>query len=606
MCGIAAIAHYGRIPDAAARCESMAQTLRHRGPDGEGRWSDHDIALGFRRLAILDLDGGNQPMCNEDATVWVVFNGEIYNHRALRAELVKCGHRFASDHSDTEVLVHAWEEFGAEFVNRLNGMFAFVLWDAGSRTLVAARDRVGIKPLYVSRAGDGSMLFASEVRAIFASGLVKKRMSQTGVMEYLSFQNYWGGRTPFENVRMLEPGSCMVVTPAGVSESKYWDISVSRTRDGTLQQESERYRDTVLGSLTRQLDADVDVMSYLSGGIDSSAVTAGAYRLDHSVRAYSCIFNLDNVGVDRFVDEREYSRAVAKHLGIERVELEITPLALSETLDETIAALEYPRMGMSYVNFLIARRVAEDSKVVLSGLGGDEFSGGYFGRYNILQRFRKRVWGLDWWRRRRSADWRDVLRQQLNYPVTIAQQGAALTPEFLQASSGFNPAALIDEEICRGNYNDPWDVMMNADARTYLHGLLVMEDKISMRHSLETRVPLLDNELIDLNLRLPWRFLCDAERGKIVFREAVRDWVPDDIYRKPKMGFAPPDASWYRWDLQPWIRSRLSDRTIKSRGIFQPSYVKNILEQHFSGQANHLTVIWSMLCLESWFDLHGF
>jgi asparagine synthase (glutamine-hydrolysing) len=614
MCGIAGLLHWGAHPDAADRAKKMAAAIRHRGPDDEGFWSDRDVALGFARLSIVDLAGGAQPMCNEDGRVWVVYNGEIYNHRALRRELEALGHRFKTDHSDTEVLVHGWEQWGERLVPRLNGMFAFALWDAGKQTLFLARDRYGIKPLYLSAPGNEALAFGSEVRALFASGLVEKQGSPQGLLEYLGFQNNWDGRTPFAGVEMLPPGCYETVTRGGRRRTAYWDYAFPRRIGTGLEETSVRYREVLTDVMRRQMDADVPVMTYLSGGIDSTAVTAAAHHLNREVKAYSCIFDLKDVGEDRFVDEREFSRAAAAALGIAREELELPQDALVRSLDATIGALEYPRMGMAYVNYLIAQRVARDAKVVLSGMGGDELTGGYVGRYQITPRLpalaprglaRIKAWLRGGSDAAPAADPFAAYRESLNFLIPERDLERALTPEFLRSAGGFSARAEMDRMFARCPSRDPWDLVQYVDAKTYLHGLLVLEDKLSMAHSLETRVPLLDNELVDLDLDLPWALLNDGVTGKIVFREAVRPWVPDSIYAKPKMGFGPPDASWYRGALRPWVEERLAERQLAARGVFRPEYVRHRLDEHMAGTANHVAFLWSMLSLESWFGQAG-
>lgn len=567
----------------------MADAIRHRGPDGEGYWNDGDIALGFRRLAIVDLQGGNQPMCNEDGRVWVVFNGEIYNHRELRIELEAAGHRFKSDHSDTEVLVHGWEQWGERLPERLNGMFAFAVWDQSHRSLFLARDRYGIKPLYLATGPSGVIAFGSEVRAVHASGLVRIDGDPAAILQYFSVMNLWHGQTPFRSISMLPPGSYEVITPGfRRRRHRYWDFVFCRDHRGDLAAEAELFRELLQAALRRQLAADVPVMTYLSGGIDSSAITAASSRLDPSVRAYSCIFDLDGVGEDSFVDEREYSRAVAGALSVERIELQIPQDALTHVLDATVKALEYPRMGMAYVNYLIAQRVAADAKVVMSGMGGDEITAGYVGRYALVARD-----ATD-----RGSEPLAMYPAMLNVPIPAAELVQAFTPEFLNAAGEFSPLDLIGDAIASVPSDDPWDAVMYVDATTYLHGLLVLEDKLSMIHSLETRVPLLDNNLVDHLLRVPWSLLSDGDTGKILFREAVRPWVPEAIYRKPKMGFGPPDASWYRGRLRDWVADRLG--SLATRGVFRPDYIAGKFAQHLSGESNWVALLWCFLSFESW------
>ncbi|MVT65540.1 asparagine synthase (glutamine-hydrolyzing) [Bradyrhizobium pachyrhizi] len=613
MCGIAGILHFGACPDANARIRNMAASIEHRGPDDSGFHVSADVALGFRRLAIVDLATGNQPMSNEDATVWVVFNGEIYNHRELRKELEAAGHVFATDHSDTEVLVHGWEQWKDRLFNKLNGMFACAIWDESQRELVIARDRYGIKPVYVAELPGKGLVFGSEVRALYASGLLDKQFDASATLEYFTLMNNWGGRTPFRGVRLLKPGTFERMTASGSSCDTYWAASYNRKYSPGLARASGEFGEILQAALRRQLAADVPVMAYLSGGIDSSAITAGAHQIDPVVRAYSCIFDLENVGVDRFVDEREFSRAVAKQLNIERVELMVPQDALARHLDATVGAIEYPRMGMAYVNYLIAQRVAQDAKVVLSGTGGDEVTGGYVGRYaivpraapaSLMQRVTKRFRAAAG-DQAASRDAFALYRASLNVPVSAERIDDAFTPEFRRAAGGFDPIAAIGDAIETVPSRDPWDAVMHVDMTTYLPGLLSLEDKLSMAHSLETRVPLLDNELVDYLLGVDWGLLSDGTTGKILFREAVRPLVPDTIYRKSKMGFGPPDASWYRGILRSWIEEQLSESRIRQRAVFQHAFVRRILDEHFEQKANHVALIWCMLSFESWCKQHG-
>jgi asparagine synthase (glutamine-hydrolysing) len=620
MCGIAGLLHFGSCPDANQRVRRMTASIVHRGPDDDGFYIAPDIALGFRRLSIVDLATGNQPMRNEDASVWVVFNGEIYNHRELRKELETAGHRFMTDHSDTEVLVHGWEQWGEELFGRLNGMFACAIWDQSLRELIVARDRYGIKPVYIADLPGNGVIFGSEVRCLHASGMIPKAFDASAALEYFTLMNNWSGRTPFQHVRLVQPGTIVRYSSAGSSRKTYWSFSYRRDRAPSLAQASGEFGEVLQGAIQRQVAADVPVMTYLSGGIDSSAVTSAAHRIDPEMRAYSCIFDLEKVGVDKLFDEREFSRAVANYLKIDRVELTVPQLALAANLDATIAAIEYPRMGMAYVNYLIAARVAQDAKVVLSGTGGDEVTGGYVGRYAIVPRsgsgsLSQRAIGFLRQLRHgnlrrgkslsRATDPFALYRRSLNVPIAAELIPLAFTPEFLRATGGFDPVAIIDEAIASAPSRDPWDVVMHVDVTTYLPGLLAIEDKLSMAHSLETRVPLLDNEVVDHLLEIDWSLLSDGKTGKILFREAVRPLVPDEIYRKPKMGFGPPDASWYRGVLRPWIEQQLSEFQIKRRGVLRYDFVRRILDEHFEEKANHVALIWCMLSFESWCKQHG-
>lgn len=613
MCGIAGTAG---IAVTERALQAMSAALRHRGPDDAGLFHTPLVSLVFQRLAIVDVASGRQPMANEDGRVQLVFNGEIYDHHRLRRELVRRGHCFATDHSDTEVLVHGWEQWGQQLFGKLNGMFAVALWDARTRRLVLARDRYGIKPLYYALLPGGGLVFASEIKAILASGLVERRPNAAGVLEYFSFQNLWQRQTMFAGIEQLEPGTILTWQDGKIERRHYWDLTFPRRRRDTFADLAGEHRAILGRAIQRQLAADVPVKTYLSGGIDSTAITVVAHQLDPDMTAYSCIFDLDQVGEDRHVDEREFSRLVAETYRLRRVELELSPTSLRDCLSEYVRAQEDLRMGMGYPTYLIAQRVARDAKVVLSGTGGDEFHAGYVGRYKYLgqtpaaaplprRSLRQRLLG-----RRPPLDraLNSAYHVLYNCFVPQSQWRTAFTPEFLRAADGFDSIGVVDELIARCPSDDWRDRLLYVDAKTYLVGLLVFEDKVSMAHALETRVPLLDNDLVDFLLDVPFDALWQGDVGKALFRASVRPWVPEAIYHKPKMGFGPPDASWYRGRLQPWIEELLGPQLRGERGVFRPGYVRNVLDEHFGGRLNNYHLIWTLLNFEMWcrvFGLYG-
>jgi asparagine synthase (glutamine-hydrolysing) len=617
MCGIAGIA--GGNPT-LEQLKGMADAMIHRGPDDEGFYLSDGVGFAFRRLSIVDIAGGHQPMSDHEQSVWVVFNGEIYNHLELRQTLQGKGHKFASDHSDTEVFVHGWKEWGTSLFSKLNGMFAVAIWDVKKRQLVLARDRYGIKPLHYATTPTGQIVFGSEIRTVFGSSLVDRQPSPQGIIEYFSVQNLWQGRTMFAQIKQLEAGTFLIRNQSGgTRHERYWDLTFPRSRRGSMDELAGEHREILGRSLKRQIAADVPVMSYLSGGIDSTAIAVGAYRLDPKVRAYSCIFDLDGVGDDRVADERQFSRLVANAYSMDRVEMMVSPLALRDCLDGYVSSLEDLRMGMGYVNYLIAKRVAQDATVVLSGTGGDEYHAGYIGRYKILgltggddHRWAGGPQGVAariaaWLRgmRNRSGVTKppsrnDVYRAVLNSVMTPAALNTAFTPEFLAQAQGYDAIAEIDSWIGSAPSDDWFDKVFYVDARTYLEGLLAFEDRVSMAHSLEARVPLLDNELVDFVLDLPKEMLAQGDTGKIIFRESVKPWVPEQIYNKPKMGFGPPDAFWYRNQLRSWIEEELAPSHIAKQGVFNPQYVSDVLKKHFTSQANNTYLIWSLLNFNAW------
>jgi len=614
MCGIAGMVGVQPRP---GQLSAMAKAMWRRGPDDEGIFQGDQVGLAFRRLAIVDIADGRQPMTNEDGKVTLVFNGEIYDHHLLREQLQKRGHHFATDHSDTEVLVHGWEEWGLDLFPKLNGMFGVAIWDQRTHSLTLARDRYGIKPVYYAPLPGGGLLFGSEIKAILASGLLETKPSATGLLEYFSFQNLTQKQTMFSGIYQLEPGTYLQWKAQRHQCRRYWDISFPRGRRQDQATLAEEHRDILTRAMRRQIAADVPVKTYLSGGIDSTAITIVAHQLDPKVTAYSCIFDLDGVGPDSQVDEREFSRLVAKTYGLERVELLLPQDSLTHCLADYVHVMEDLRMGIGYPVYCIARRVAQDAKVVLSGTGGDEFHAGYVGRYqNVANAAGLNNAPLGWGPRslkRRLGKWirgtsstDDAYRGMLRFMVKAGQFKEAFTPEFLRAAQGFDAAQVVDDFLASCPSKDWRDRIMYVDAKTYLAGLLAFEDKVSMAHSLETRVPLLDNELVDFVLDVPFDALWQGDVGKVLFRESVRPWVPRQIYTKPKMGFGPPDSSWYRGRLRPWIETLLNPWLIGERGIFQPAYVRKVLDEHFKGTRDNYYLIWSFLNLEMWCRTFGF
>lgn len=621
MCGVAGIAHWSKLNDADIRVKKMAASLVHRGPDDEGFYISQDVALGFRRLSIVDLKDGHQPMVAEDGSCAVVFNGEIYNHLQLRAELMSKGHQFRTSHSDTESILRGWQEWGFGLFEKLNGMFAIGIWDEKNRRVVLARDRLGIKPLYFAKAAGGGkqIVFASEVRAIHASGLVAREASLNGVYEYLSFQNNWSGRTPFAGIQQVEPGNYLVVNVDSQRMTRFWHFQPAPDRKLRFDEAVQLQTEALIRAVESQMQADVPISTFLSGGIDSGTVTALAARKSHQrLNAYTCLFDLKGVGADRLSDEREYSRLMAKHVGVHLHEVELPALVLKTTLAQVIASLEYPRMGMSYANYLISARVARDSKVVLSGMGGDELFAGYVGRYQITPK--RRYLGAEegigrclskiphFGERLARSAIADPLR---GYKITLKagipphEKLAALNPDFL-SKVDFDEDQVIADQIAAVGSRDTWEIVRHVDLKTYLAGLLTLEDKLSMAHSLETRVPLLDNDLIDFSSRLPWTFLTDGKVGKLILRQAAKPLMPQAVYSKPKMGFGPPDASWYRGQLRGWISEMLSDERVLKVGLFRPEYVRSKLERHFAGTENNVGLIWTALSIHEWADQNLF
>jgi asparagine synthase (glutamine-hydrolysing) len=615
VCGFAGSC--GREPVDEAVLRRMTAAIAHRGPDGEGYHADRGFGLGARRLAIIDLSrAGAQPMASEDGDVVVAHNGELYDFRERRAELEAAGHRFRS-RTDTEVVVHAYEEWGEGCVERLRGMFAFAVWDARLRRLLLARDRLVIKPLYWTER-DGTLLFASEIKALLEHPSVRAEVSYEALDEYFTFQNVLGDRTLFEGVRILPPG-CVLVFDADEGRPRirrYWDAAPGDPLDLTDDEAAELVRATVERAVERQLVSDVPVGSYLSGGLDSGLLACVAARRLPRMSTFTAGFDLTSVsGLELGFDERRSAEQLATLLGTEHYEIVLHAGDMEWALPSLTWQLEDLRVGQSYPNYYVARLASAFVKVVLSGTGGDELFGGYPWRYRHAVGSRDREDFL----RRSYAFWQRLVpddeKPRLFNDSARAKIGDRSSYESFRAvyEGWAGPWASDDDFVAASLY---------FELKTFLHGLLVVEDRVSMAHSLETRVPLLDEELVELALRLPVRhkvadlaavgphdenvagqrhlFERDSARGKLVLREAVRQTIGPDVADRIKQGFSAPDASWFRGQSIDFVNRLLRDPGARVYEFLSRTYVGQVLDEHTSGRVNHRLLIWSLLSFEWW------
>jgi len=617
MCGIVGVL---RLTDAAAQdtyLTPMLDAIAHRGPDGQGQYADGPVVLGHRRLSIIDLsEAGAQPMPNEDGSVVLSFNGEIFNFPGLREELEAAGHRFRS-RTDCEVLVHGYEEWGSEVVQRLDGMFAFAIWDHQRQILFIGRDRYGVKPLYWY-ARNGVFIFASEIKAILAHPAVSRELCYPALNEYFSFQNIFSDLTLFDGVRLLPPGSFLTV---GVDQplhiEQYWDYPFDREPlELSSEEAAEEVHRLFVNAVTRQLVSDVPVGAYLSGGMDSGSITAVAGRHLKRLRTFTAGFDLSSAsGLELGFDERARAEFLSNLLKTEHYEVVLHAGDMEQVLPELIWHLEDLRVGQSYPNYYVARLASKFVKVVLSGAGGDELFGGYPWRYyrgvgstdrdDYLRRY------YAFWQRLVSDDdkaalFTDDTRRQIG-EITTFDRFRSVFDGFhrpIEGREGYVAASLYFE------------------LKTFLPGLLVVEDKVSMAHSLETRVPFLDNELVELAVRLPayhklrnldsapvldenlagkrQKYELETNDGKAVLRDAMARIIPANAAGRPKQGFSAPDASWFRGDSIGYINRLLRDPSARIYEFIQPAYVERTLDEHTAGKVNHRLLIWSLLSFEWW------
>jgi asparagine synthase (glutamine-hydrolysing) len=614
MCGIAGFLNLNDAPAEEHLVVRMADRIAHRGPDSCGSYVSGALALGHRRLRVVDLsERAAQPLTNETGEIVVNYNGEIYDFMRHRRELEEAGHVFRS-RSDTEVLVHGYEEWGTQLLERLNGMFAFALWDEPRRRLVLARDRYGIKPLYWYCRGD-LLAFASEVKALLAHPHIRAELCADALDEYLTFQNVLSDLTLFEGVKIVPPGHTLTVEAGGEPRlESFWDFDPALDDSLRGQAAVEAVYETFRAGVQRQLVADVPVGSYLSGGMDSGSITAVAAMHLPRLTTFTGGFDLSSAsGLELGFDEREQAEALANAFRTEHYEAVMHAGHMEWVLPQLTWHIEDLRVGQSYPNYYLARLASSFVTVVLSGTGGDELFAGYPWRYAHAVS---------------SAGREDYLRSYYRLwqrLVSDDEKPALFRPDITRQLSG----RTTFEAFC--SVYDGWDgeyesidgrvaASLYFELKTFLHGLLLVEDKISMAHSLETRVPFLDDDLAQLALRIPvgekLRELRDlavdenvagfrqasglGEReGKVVLRNAMKRLMPQAVVERRKQGFSAPDASWFRGESISYI-DRLLGADARIFEFLERAYVERVLEEHRTGQRNRRLLIWSFLSLEWW------
>ncbi len=617
MCGIAGVLELDGKPVPPLVVRDMTAQVAHRGPDDEGYYSDGAFGLGHRRLAIIDRSpAGHQPMLTPDGRFALSYNGELYNFEELRAELAAQGWRFRS-RTDSEVVLYALAQWGRAALERFNGMFALALWDRDARELLLARDRYGIKPLYWSRRGS-TVLFGSEVKALLAHPALEAELDEPALAEYLVFQNTFSARTLFRNVELLPPASWLTfrIGDRSPRSASYWDFRFVEELTGSEEELTEELDRRFQQAVSRQLVADVPVGSYLSGGMDSGAITAVASKQLSDMCSFTVGFDMNTVsGLELAFDERSRAEYMSYVCGTEHYEMVLKAGDLERAMGRLVWHLEEPRVGQSYPNFYAAQLASKFGKVVLSGAGGDELFAGYPWRYyrgavnRDLDHYVEKYFG--WWQRMLpDGAWREALA-----PVAREVEGVDPEARFRAVfPPGMAPPTTPEEYINRSLY---------FEAKTFLHGLLVVEDKLSMAHSLETRLPFLDNDLVDFSTRLPVgsklgnlgdvvalnendlgpkmeRFLQGGRDGKLILRRAVARHVPEHVTQLEKQGFSAPDATWFRGQSLDYVRRRLLGTDAMIFEYLDRDVVHRLVGDHLDGRINRRLLVWSLLCLEEW------
>ena len=621
MCGIAGVlyAETSREVD-KARLAAMAGEIVHRGPDGGGFFRAPGVGLAHRRLSIIDLAGGTQPLGNEDGSVQVVFNGEIYNYRELRRGLESRGHRFATS-SDTEVLVHLYEEDGPRLVEKLRGMFAFAIWDSQRKRLVLARDRLGIKPLYYCR-DEEKLLFASELKALLAHGDVRREIDPAALEDYLTFGMVPGTRTIFRGIEKLAPAHVLVVEPGKWNRSAqcYWRLKFEPDETLDVTQWQHAIRGKLEETVERHLIADVPVGAFLSGGIDSSVVTAlASSKSGGPIQTFSIGFREDEF------NELPLARLTSQKYGTQHTE-EIVTADAAEILDKLCWHYDEPFADSSAIpTMLVSQLAAQHVKVVLSGDGGDEAFGGYARYPHDLReaaiRSRLPAWlrgsmiaplGRAW----PKADWLPrplrlktamtnlALDADAAYANTLSQCRMPLRRELMSRAisgqlNGHRPERLVREAFATAA--DPLASMIAADVATLLpDDFLVKVDRASMAYGLEVRPPLLDHELLELAARIPSRHKIRGGQTKWIFKQACSDLLPEGLLKQPKRGFEIPIDAWLRGPLVPMFRDAALSTSSPAAALIDQRRAESLLDDHQMGRGRHGQVLWSLLVLSRW------
>ena len=618
MCGICGVASPERAPDLEAVAR-MSRRLVHRGPDSDGLFHADRVALAARRLSIIDLEHGDQPIANEDGSVVVVQNGEIYNHRELRAELEARGHRFATT-CDTEVLAHLYEEHGDGFLERLRGMFAIALWDAKAERLLLARDRFGIKPLYYGFAG-GELSFASELKAMLEQPGFSREVDPRAVAAYLAFNSIPAPLTIFAAARKLQPGHTLSWHDGELTESRYArprPVEAREVRRGPEEGLATELREVLADSIRAHLVADVPVGVLLSGGVDSAGITAlAAAEAGEAVRTFSIGFE------EGGFDELERARLVAKRYRTDHHELVLRPDA-AELLPELVEAFDEPFGDSSAVpTYLVSRLAAGEVKVALSGEGGDELFGGYYtyvadllaprlGRLaalaaplvEALPSSDSKV-SFDYKAKRfvRAARLPALERHHAWKEIFAPQDRAALLGS---GAPAWDPVDLYRERYAETADAEPLARLQDVDLGIYLvDDLLVKTDRSSMAHSLELRVPFLDQRVAEFALGLATPLKVRRLAKKRLLRSALAPLLPDQIVRGPKQGFSIPLAAWLRGPLQPFAREVLSPATLARQGCLDPAAVTPLLDRHCAGREDLSRQLWGLMAFTLWFERYA-
>ncbi len=620
MCGIAGFVNLnGEIVNEKI-LKNMTKIISHRGPDGEGIYIDKNIGLGHRRLSIIDISNkGHQPMSDYSNEIVISYNGEIYNFKEIKKELETLGHKFSS-RTDTEVVINSWKEWGESCINKFNGMFAFILYDKRVNSLFLVRDRYGIKPLYFGKFSN-LLLFSSEQKSILEHPKIKKKIDKEALLEYFTFQNIFTDKTFIKDIRLLPAAS---ITKINIENNQvdtriYWDYHFNNSNQSADPREYEEELERLLkNAVNRQLVGDVELGSYLSGGMDSGTLTALASSELPYIKTFTCGFDLSSAsGIELSYDERIKAEAMSALFKSEHYEMVLKAGDMERCLPKLSHHLEEPRVGQSYPNYYASQLASKFVKVVLSGTGGDELFGGYPWRYyraTVCDNFEDYIDKYyQFWQR--LIDNRDI--KKVFQPIWSEVKHVWTRDIFRDVFSNHNNELETPEDYINHS--------LYFECKTFLQGLLLVEDKLSMAHSLETRVPFLDNDLVDFAMSCPVnlklnnlknvirlnenefgrktnKFFKKTKDGKQILRNVMGNFIPKQITSSEKQGFSSPDSSWFKGESIDFVKKVLYEGDALIFTFMDKKTIHSIVDQHLNGKENRRLLIWSLLNTEAYFQ----
>ena len=616
MCGIAGFVGSGTRID----LERMVDSLRHRGPDDCGYWVLNDVALGMRRLAIIDVETGQQPITSPDGSQVIVFNGEIYNAPELRVELEAEGFRFQTDHSDTEVILPLYQKYGIEFSHKLRGMFSIALWDSAAEKLILLRDRVGIKPLYYAQV-NGGFVFGSEVKALLAHPLVSRDPDFAALHHYLSLKNIPAPMSAFKQIRQLSPGQRLTFTHGRIELERWWKLDFGKTFAGSEQEAIDVVRTLLEDSVAMHMRSDVPFGAYLSGGVDSSSIVAlMAQKTDKPIKTFTLVYD------DRFEKkdkDQAYALDVSNRYKTDHHEFPVRFEDVPRRINEITCAFDEPYSGV-ISTFFLTELIAKHVKVCLSGDGADELFASYLA-HRIAQpialrnksRTSSRILSSEnetayqeWMVGGRDLDAiinrGDYADQRMGLYISDDTENYKLySEEMINLIDGASTAGLLREVDRQFIGSDATNRALHADFDTLLPDqVLAFVDRLSMAHSVEVRPPFLDHNLVEFAASLPGAMKIKNGRVKHVLKESVRGLLPDGILDRPKEGFLMPINHWLLENLKPYVMDTLSETRLSRHGLFKRNAIKQILDAHYTGKENYGNRVWNILNLQLWWDAY--